>query len=55
MLEAATRFVEGLDARRPEVMLEVRAYEVSRTFTRSMGLHIPNQFNLFNVVGVHAG
>jgi len=49
VLEAATRFVEGLDADRPEVMVEVRAYEISRTFTRNMGLHIPNQFTLFNI------
>src|SRR5207302_6955355 len=49
VLEAATRFVEGLDADRPEVIVEVRAYELSRTFPRNRGVHIPNQFNLFNI------
>src|SRR5205807_6550553 len=43
VLEAATRFVEGLDADRPEVMVEVRAYEIRRPFTRNMALQIPNQ------------
>jgi general secretion pathway protein D len=49
VLDAATSLVLGLDDAQPEVMLDVQTYEVSHTFTRSMGLHIPNQFNLFNI------
>jgi len=48
-LAAATQFMEGLDSSRPEVLLDVHAYEVSRTFIRNMGVHIPNQFQLFNI------
>ena len=49
VLEAATRFLEGLDQPRPEVLLELRTYEVSHTLTRNFGVHIPNQFKLFNI------
>jgi general secretion pathway protein D len=49
VLDAATTFLEGLDQPRPEVLLELRAYEVSRTLMRNMGVHIPNQFKLFNI------
>ncbi len=49
MLEAATKFLEELDTSRPEVMLDVKTYEVSHTLTRNMGLHVPNDFNLFNI------
>jgi general secretion pathway protein D len=49
VLDAATNLLEGMDGSRPEVMLDVQTYEVSHTFTRNMGLHIPNQFNLFNI------
>ncbi|HUJ94328.1 MAG TPA: hypothetical protein VLW84_03610 [Terriglobales bacterium] len=48
-LDAATRFVESLDDARPEVMLDVRLYEVSHSLTRNLGLHIPNNFTLFNI------
>ena len=49
VLEAATTFLQGLDQPRPEVLLELRTYEVSRTLTRNFGVHIPNQFKLFNI------
>ena len=49
ILDAATHLLEGMDGSRPEVMLDVQTYEVSHTFTRDMGLHIPNDFHLFNI------
>ncbi|HLB90424.1 MAG TPA: hypothetical protein VJK29_22385 [Terriglobales bacterium] len=49
ILDAATQFMETLGDSRPQVMLDVRVYEVSHTVTRNMGLHIPNQFQLFNI------
>ena len=48
-LDAATQLLESLDASRPEVMLDVHVYQVSHTFARNIGVHIPNQFNLFNI------
>ncbi|HEY1262660.1 MAG TPA: hypothetical protein VGF06_04000 [Terriglobales bacterium] len=48
-LEAARQFLRGLDDSRPQIMLDVRAYEVNHTLMRNMGLQIPNQFTLFNI------
>jgi len=48
-LDAAAQLLESLDASRPEVMLDVHIYQVSHTFARNIGVHIPNQFNLFNI------
>jgi len=49
VLDAATRFLESLDDSRPQVMLDVKVFEISSTLTRAMGLNIPNQFRLFNI------
>ena len=48
-LDAATQLLQSLDATRPEVMLDVHVYQVSHTFARNIGVHIPNDFNLFNI------
>ena len=49
ILDAATQFMERLDTARPQVMIDIHVYQVSYTFARDMGVHIPNQFNLFNI------
>ena len=49
LLDAATQFLEGMDSSRPEVMLDIHVYQVSHTLTRNIGVHIPNQFNMFNI------
>ena len=48
-LDAATQLLQSLDASRPEVMLDIHVYQVSHTFARNIGVHIPDQFNLFNI------
>ncbi len=48
-LEAATQFLDTLDSTRPEVMLDVKVYEIDHSFARSIGVHIPNDFKLFNI------
>ncbi len=48
-IDAATRFVESLGDSRPQVLLDVNLYEVSHTVMRNIGVHVPNQFNLFNL------
>jgi type II secretory pathway component GspD/PulD (secretin) len=48
-MDAATRFLQDLDDGRPQVMIEVRIYEVSHTLVRNMGLQLPNQFQMFNI------
>jgi general secretion pathway protein D len=48
-LDAATQLIENLSDARPQIMLDVRVYEISSTLTRNMGVHIPNTFKLFNI------
>lgn len=48
-LEAATQFLDTLDSTRPEVMLDVKVYEIDHRFARSIGVHIPNDFHLFSI------
>jgi general secretion pathway protein D len=48
-LDAATQFLSRLDRTRPQVMLDIKVYQVSHTLTRNIGVHVPNQFNLFNI------
>ncbi len=49
MLDAGIQVVEQLDAVRPEVLLDVSVMEVDHTFARNIGLHVPDQFNLYNI------
>ncbi len=48
-LDAGTRFIEMLDAARPQVMLQMEVYEVSRSMARNFGLDLPLQWQAFNV------
>ena len=48
-LEAATQFLGQLDSPRPEVMLDLKVFQVSHTYARNIGLHVPDTFNLFNI------
>src|SRR3979490_2119194 len=48
-LEAATRFLGQLNSPRPEVMLDLKVFQVSHTYMRNIGIHVPNQFKLFNI------
>lgn len=49
IVEAATTFLENLDSSRPQIMLDIHLFQVSNTLTRDFGVHIPNQFKLFNI------
>lgn len=49
VLEAATRLLQGMDEHRPQVLLDIKLYQVSHTLTRALGLNIPAQFQMFNI------
>lgn len=49
VLDPVTRFLEDLGSGKPEVMLDVRIFEVSHTLIYNFGLHVPNQFTLYNI------
>jgi len=48
-LEAATEFMGQMNNPPPQVMLDVKVFEVSHTYMRTIGLHVPDNFNLFNI------
>ena len=49
VIEAATQFLQTIDNVRPEVVLDVRVYQISNKLVRDFGLHLPNEFKLFNI------
>ena len=49
MIDAATAFIQALDSDAPQVLLDIKVYQVSRNFTRDVGLHVPYNFQLFNI------
>lgn len=49
MLEACSKVLEQLSNERPQVMLDVRVFQISHQLTRNIGLHIPNTFNMYNI------
>jgi hypothetical protein len=52
MLAACSQLLEQLNNQRPQVMLDVRVYQISHQLTRNIGVHIPNTFNMFNIPAV---
>jgi hypothetical protein len=49
MMDAATKFLDGLSTGRPQVLLDIKAFEVSHTAAQQIGTDFPNQFTVFNV------
>jgi general secretion pathway protein D len=49
MLAACTRLLQQLTNDRPQVMLDVRVFQISHSLTKNIGVHIPDTFNLYNI------
>lgn len=49
ILEACSKLLEDLGNERPQVMLDIRVYQINHQLTRNIGVHIPNTFNLYNI------
>ena len=49
VVEAAGQLLESLAGGRPEVLLEMRVYEISSNFLRQLGTTWPSQFTMFNI------
>ena len=49
LLDAAALFLDSFGRTRPQVMLDVQVYQIDHQLTRIMGLHIPNNFVLYNI------
>lgn len=48
-MDAIADFLEYLQDDRPTVMLEIKIFLISSTFTRDIGASVPDQFSVFNV------
>jgi tetratricopeptide (TPR) repeat protein len=49
VLDAAAKLLAQITGERPQVMFDVRVYQISHMLTRDIGVHIPNTFNMFNI------
>ncbi|MGC1450484.1 MAG: type II and III secretion system protein [Candidatus Sulfotelmatobacter sp.] len=49
LLEACSKLLEQLSDEKPQVMLDVRVYQINHQLARDIGVHIPNTFNLYNI------
>ena len=49
VVEAAARLLESLSTGRPQVLLDVRVYEISSSLLRQVGTALPTQFTMFNI------
>jgi general secretion pathway protein D len=49
ILDAAARLISGLDQGRPEVLLDIKAFEIGYSYNRQLGMSLPLQLNIFNV------
>lgn len=53
-LAACTKLMQQLDRERPQVVLDVEVYRIDHNFTREIGIHIPDTFNMYNLASVAA-
>jgi len=49
IMDAATSFLEELSTARPQVLLEIQAFQVSRTAAKQLGTDVTTTFTAFNV------
>ena len=49
LLDAATQVLENVVQGRPEVLLDVRVYQISQSLLQQLGASLPTQFTLFNI------
>jgi Flp pilus assembly secretin CpaC len=48
-LAACTKLIQQLTSDRPQLALDLQIYQISHLFTREIGMHIPNTFNMYNI------
>jgi general secretion pathway protein D len=48
-LAACTKLVQQLTSDRPQVVFDIEVYQISHTFTREIGMHLPDTFNMYNI------
>ena len=54
-LKGATQFLGQITGDKPEVMLDLQVFQLSRTYARQIGLHVPDSFNLYSLGAALSG
>src|ERR1700733_410945 len=54
-LKAATQFLGQITGEKPEIMLDLQVFQLSRTYARQIGLHVPDSFNLYSLGAALSG
>jgi hypothetical protein len=49
VLDGVTELLENFGTSRPQVMLDIQVFDIDHQLTRDMGIHVPNQFTLYNI------
>jgi len=49
ILEACAKLLAQFSNDRPQVMPDVRVFQINHQLTRNIGVHVPNTFNMFNI------
>ena len=49
VLAACSTLLDQLSNSRPQVMLDINVFEINHQFTRDIGIHVPQTFNLYNI------
>jgi Flp pilus assembly secretin CpaC len=52
ILHACATLLSQLTNDRPQVAIDLQIYQINYNFTREIGMHIPNTFNMFNIPAV---
>ena len=52
VLETCARLLQNLNNPKPQIMVDVRVFQISHMLTRNIGVHIPNTFNMYNIPAV---
>ena len=52
MLEACDQLLAQLSSERPQVMVDVRVFQINHQLTRNIGVHIPNTFTMYNIPAI---
>lgn len=48
-LAACTKLLRQLTNDRPQVAIEIEVYQINHNFTREIGMHVPDTFNMYNL------
>jgi len=55
LLDLASQLIAQLATPLPEVMVDLQVFQLSHTYVRQLGLHVPDSFNLYSLASALSG